>query len=70
MLIYLLRLLQHTSNKSNAVLIGSDMINTILLLRCVSVSVVQRLIQSLKFFCELCQVFFVCNERREGGIVT
>ena len=31
---------------------------------------VQQLIQSLKFFCGLLRAFFVCNERREGGIVT
>ena len=37
-LVYLLRLLQHTFNKSTAVLIGSDMINTVLLLRCDTVS--------------------------------
>ena len=34
MLMYLLRLLQHTFNKSTAVLIGSDMIKPVVLLRC------------------------------------
>ena len=34
MLMYLLRLLQHTFNKSTAVSIGSDMIKPVVLLRC------------------------------------
>ena len=38
MLVYLLRLLQHTFNRSTAVLIGSDMTNTVLLMRCDTVS--------------------------------
>ena len=48
MLMYLLRLLQHTYNKSTAVLIGSDMIKPVVLLRCNTI-LMEQLKKSLLF---------------------
>ena len=53
MLMYLLRLLQHTFNKSTAVSIGNDVIKPVVELRCDTI-----LMEQLKK--KVCFLFFLC----------